>query len=39
MYYVTAAVMPEDNTVHFAEDIYGHDSRLAQALAARRRAS
>jgi murein L,D-transpeptidase YcbB/YkuD len=39
MYYVTAAVMPEDNSVRFAEDIYGHDSRLARALAARRRAS
>jgi murein L,D-transpeptidase YcbB/YkuD len=37
MYYVTAAVMPEDNSVHFVEDIYGHDSRLERALAARRK--
>ena len=27
LFYTTAAVMPEDGTVHFAEDIYGHDAR------------
>ncbi len=32
LFYVTAAVMPEDGTVRFAEDIYGHDARLDQAL-------
>lgn len=33
--YLTAAVMP-DGTLRFADDIYGHDRRLDQALAARR---
>ena len=33
LFYTTAAVMPEDGTVWFAEDIYGHDARLDQALA------
>jgi murein L,D-transpeptidase YcbB/YkuD len=37
LYYVTAAVMPDDGTIHFAEDIYGHDKTLAAALAALRR--
>lgn len=37
MYYVTAAVMPEDGSIHFAEDIYGHDLRLERALTARNR--
>jgi len=32
LYYITAAVMPEDGTVHFAEDIYGHDTKLERAL-------
>jgi murein L,D-transpeptidase YcbB/YkuD len=32
LYYVTAAVMPEDGSVHFAEDIYRHDARLDRAL-------
>ena len=32
LYYVTAVVMPEDGTLHFAEDIYGHDLRLDRAL-------
>jgi murein L,D-transpeptidase YcbB/YkuD len=36
LYYVTAAVMPADGTIHFAEDIYGHDKALAAALAAQR---
>ena len=36
LFYVTAVVMPEDGAMHFADDIYGHDARLASALAARR---
>lgn len=32
LFYVTAAVSPEDGAVHFADDIYGKDARLAQAL-------
>jgi murein L,D-transpeptidase YcbB/YkuD len=34
MYYVTAAVIPEDGTVHFADDIYRQDAPLDRALAA-----
>jgi murein L,D-transpeptidase YcbB/YkuD len=30
--YTTAAVMPEDGTIWFAEDIYRHDARLDRAL-------
>jgi murein L,D-transpeptidase YcbB/YkuD len=30
--------MPEDGTIHFAEDIYRHDLRLDRALATARRA-
>lgn len=33
LFYVTAVVMPEDATIHFAEDIYRHDLRLDRALA------
>jgi hypothetical protein len=33
--YTTAAVMPEDGTIRFAEDIYRHDARLDRALAKR----
>lgn len=33
LFYVTAAVVPADGALHFAEDIYGHDARLAAALA------
>lgn len=33
LFYVTAVVMPEDGTVRFAEDIYGHDAKLDRALA------
>jgi murein L,D-transpeptidase YcbB/YkuD len=33
LYYTTAAVMPEDGTMHFADDIYRHDIRLDRALA------
>ncbi len=32
LFYITAVVMPEDGSIHFAEDIYGHDTRLARAL-------
>jgi hypothetical protein len=35
LFYITAVVMPEDGTVRFAEDIYGHDARLEKALARR----
>ncbi len=35
LFYVTAVVMPEDGTIRFAEDIYGHDARLDRALATR----
>jgi L,D-transpeptidase YcbB len=33
LFYLTAAVMPEDGTIHFAEDIYRHDAKLDRALA------
>jgi murein L,D-transpeptidase YcbB/YkuD len=36
LYYVTAMVSPEDGRLHFAADIYGHDAKLARALAALR---
>ena len=36
MFYVTAAVTPDDGLVHFAEDVYGHDARLERALKAAR---
>jgi murein L,D-transpeptidase YcbB/YkuD len=32
LFYVTVVVMPEDGSVHFADDIYGHDARLEHAL-------
>jgi len=32
LFYLTAVVIPEDRSVHFADDIYGHDRRLARAL-------
>jgi murein L,D-transpeptidase YcbB/YkuD len=32
LFYTTAAVMPEDGTIRFAEDIYRHDARLDRAL-------
>lgn len=35
LFYLTALVMPGDDALHFADDIYGHDARLARALAAR----
>jgi murein L,D-transpeptidase YcbB/YkuD len=33
LFYMTAAVWPEDDAVHFADDIYGHDAALERALA------
>ena len=36
LFYLTAVVMPEDGSVRFAEDIYGHDGRLDKALTAGR---
>ena len=33
LFYTTAAVMPEDGTIHFADDIYRHDAILDRALA------
>lgn len=35
MFYTTAMVMPSDQALHFAPDIYGHDAALRRALAAR----
>ncbi len=35
LFYITAVVMPEDGTIRFADDIYGHDARLERALARR----
>ena len=32
LFYTTAAVMPEDGTIRFTEDIYLHDARLGRAL-------
>lgn len=34
-FYITAVVTPEDGTVHFARDIYMHDSKLDGALGLR----
>ena len=36
LFYMTAMVMPADQTLYFADDIYGHDTKLARALARRR---
>jgi murein L,D-transpeptidase YcbB/YkuD len=36
LFYITAVVMPEDGTIHFAEDIYRHDVRLDRALTRQR---
>ncbi|WP_298825064.1 L,D-transpeptidase family protein [uncultured Piscinibacter sp.] len=33
LYYITAAVTPDDGLLHFADDIYGHDAALERALA------
>ena len=32
LFYITAAVMPADGSIHFAQDIYGHDATLDRAL-------
>ena len=32
LYYVTAAVTPDDGLLHFADDLYGHDLSLQRAL-------
>lgn len=32
LFYVTAAFLPQDETIHFAEDIYRHDAMLDLAL-------
>jgi murein L,D-transpeptidase YcbB/YkuD len=32
LFYITAVVMPIDGSIHFAEDIYGHDAKLDRAL-------
>lgn len=34
IFYLTAAVLPDDGATHFADDLYGHDARLSKALAA-----
>ena len=31
LFYTTAAVVPGEDTIHFAEDIYEHDARMEQA--------
>ncbi len=36
LYYLTAAVSPDDGLIHFADDLYGHDAALDRALKARR---
>lgn len=35
LFYMTALVVPEDGTIRFADDIYGHDAKLDRALAGR----
>jgi murein L,D-transpeptidase YcbB/YkuD len=35
LFYVTAVVMPEDGTIRFADDVYGHDATLDRALSRR----
>lgn len=32
LYYLTAIVSPDDGLLHLADDLYGHDARLDQAL-------
>lgn len=36
LFYTTAMVTPDEGTIRFAEDIYGHDARLDRALVADR---
>jgi len=35
LFYMTAMLLPSDPALHFADDIYGHDARLARALKSR----
>ena len=35
LFYVTAVVMPDDGTIRFADDVYGHDATLDRALSGR----
>lgn len=35
LFYLTAAIGPDDGLLHFADDIYGHDAALARALTGR----
>jgi L,D-transpeptidase YcbB len=35
MFYTTAVAMPEDGTIHFADDLYGFDAKLDRALGRR----
>lgn len=37
LFYTTAVVVPEDGTIHFADDIYRQDAKLERALANRQR--
>jgi hypothetical protein len=32
LFYITAVVMPDEGSIHFAEDINGHDTKLVRAL-------
>jgi murein L,D-transpeptidase YcbB/YkuD len=32
LFYITAVVAPDDDSVYFSQDIYGHDARLDHAL-------
>jgi L,D-transpeptidase YcbB len=36
LFYLTAAVVPDVGALHFADDVYGHDARLARVLGAPR---
>jgi Uncharacterized protein conserved in bacteria len=38
LFYMSAMVMPSDQALHFAPDIYGHDVTLERALTALRQA-
>ncbi len=37
LFYMTAAIMPDDRSIHFTDDIYGADDRLDNALTDRTR--
>ena len=36
LFYMTAMAVAADQTIHFADDIYGHDAKLVRALSSRR---